>query len=272
MEDIYFMRRTATLILFLLVAVATIVAQNAPGTNNTPAAAPQTQNPAVPTNGNTPPARTSPADVPQGTNGQAVNPALNAPAANTAVIDEVGAGTEIHAALDTPLFSKTSRPGDRFTATVTDPVLANNGAVVIPAGARVEGEVAESEDEKTLAALKDKPKLSLRFRDVVLSSGQTLPLTATLVSVHDNSGKNSKKVIAEGQNDPDRSGKYSNTIGAATRRRLGGPIKGLAIGALSGGGYVIATNGKDVRLPALAGMLIRVDQPVSWNGTTAPPR
>jgi len=272
MEDIYFMRRTATLILFLLVAVATVVAQNAPGTNNTPSTAPQTQNPAVPTNGNTPPPRTSPADVPQGNTGQAVNPAQNAPAANTAVIDEVGAGTEIHAALDTPLSSKTSKPGDRFTATVSDPVLANNGAIVIPAGARVEGEVAESEDEKTLAALKDKPKLSLRFRDVVLPSGQTLPLTATLVSVHDNSSKNSKKVITEGQNDPDRSGKYSNTIGAATRRSLGGPIKGLAIGTLSGGGYVIATNGKDVHLPALAGMLIRVDQPVSWNGTTAPPR
>lgn len=261
------MRRTATLILFLLVAVATIVAQNAPGTNNTPATAPQTQNSAVPTNGNTQPARTSPADVPQGNNGQAVNPAQNVPAPNTAVIDEVGAGTEIHAALDTPLSSKTSRPGDRFTATVSDPVLANNGVVVIPAGARVEGEVAESEDEKTLAALKDKPKLSLRFRDVVLPSGQTLPLTATLVSVHDNSGKNSKKVITEGQNDQ---GKYSNTIGAATRRSLGGHIKGLAIGTLSGGGYVIATNGKDVHLPALAGMLIRVDQPVSWNGTTAP--
>jgi hypothetical protein len=270
MEDIYFMRRTATLILFLLVAVATVVAQNAPGTNNTPSTAPQTQNPAVPTNGNTPPPRTSPADVPQGNTGQAVNPAQNAPAANTAVIDEVGAGTEIHAALDTPLSSKTSKPGDRFTATVSDPVLANNGAVVIPAGARVEGEVAESEDEKTLAALKDKPKLSLRFRDVVLPSGQTLPLTATLVSVHDNGGKNSKKVISE--NDPDRSGKYSNTIGAAARRSLGGPIKGLAIGTLSGGGYVIATNGKDVHLPALAGMLIRVDQPVSWNGTTTPPR
>jgi hypothetical protein len=263
------MRSTATLILFLLVAVATLVAQG-PGTNNTPATAPQTQNPAVPTNGNAPPARTSPADVPQGNNGQAVNSAQNAPAPGTAVIDEVGAGTEIHAALDTPLSSKTSKPGDRFTATVSDPVLANNGAVVIPAGARVEGEVAESEDEKTLAALKDKPKLSLRFRDVVLPSGQTLPLTATLVSVHDNSGKNSKKVITEGQNDPDRSGKYSNTIGAAARRSLGGPIKGLAIGTLSGGGYVIATNGKDVHLPALAGMLIRVDQPVSWNGTTAP--
>jgi hypothetical protein len=263
------MRRTATFILFLLVAVAMIFAQNPPGTNNNPATAPQTQNPTVPNpnNGTTPPARTSPADVPQGNTGQAANPTQNLPAANTAVIDEVGAGTEIHAALDTPLSSKTSKPGDRFTATVSDPVRANNGAVVIPAGARVEGEVAESEDEKTLAALKDKPKLSLRFRDVVLPTGQTLPLTATLVSVHDSSSKNSKKA---GQNDSGTYGKDSNAIGAATRRSLGGPIKGLAVGTLSGGGYVIANNGKDVHLPALAGMLIRVDQPVSWNGSTAP--
>ncbi len=258
------MRRTATLILFVLVAVAMVLAQNPPGTNNSPATTPQAQNPAVPNpnNGAVPPARTLPADVPQGNNGQA-NPAQNA---NTAVIDEVGAGTEIHAALDTPLFSKTSKPGDRFTATVSDPVRASDGAVVIPAGARVEGEVAESDDEKTLAALKDKPKLSLRFRDVVLPSGQTLPLTATLVSVHDSSSKNSKKVIRESQGESSKS-----SIGAIPRgQSFGGPIKGLAIGTLSGGGYVVATNGKDVHLPAQAGMLIRVDQPVSWNGTSAP--
>src|SRR5579864_7803495 len=260
------MRRTATLILFLLVAVAMVLAQNPPGTNNSPATTPQAQNPAIPNpnNGAEPPARTSPADMPQGNNGQAANPAQNA---NAAVIDEVGAGTEIHAALDTPLFSKTSKPGDRFTATVNDPVRANNGAAVIPAGARVEGEVAESDDEKRLAALKDKPKLSLRFRDVVLPSGQTLPLTATLVSVHGTSGKNPRKGGTVSQDTRD-----ANAIGApiVAGRSFGGPIKGLAIGTLSGGGYVIATNGKDVRLPAQAGMLIRVDQPVSWNGTSVP--
>jgi hypothetical protein len=275
MEGIYFMRRAATLILFALVAVAMVFAQNPPGTNNSPAATPQTQNATVPNtapNNGTAPARTSPADVPQGNAGQAVDPSQNVPAANTAVIDEVGAGTEIHAALDTPLSSKTSKPGDRFTATVSDSVRATNGAVVIPTGARVEGEVAESEDGKTLAALKDKPKLSLRFRDVVLPSGQTVPLTATLVSVHDTGGKNSKKVITEGQGESGRTGKDSNAIGSAsaTGRSFGGPIKGLAIGTLSGGGYVIATNGKDVHLPAQAVMLIRVDQPLSWNGTSAP--
>ena len=68
------MRRTATLILFALVAVATAFAQNPAGTNNSPAATPQTQNPAVPNNGTAPPTRTSPADVPQGNTGQAANP------------------------------------------------------------------------------------------------------------------------------------------------------------------------------------------------------
>jgi hypothetical protein len=257
-------RSAATLIVFVLVAMTTVFAQNPAGTSNNPVSTPQTQNPTTPNtnNGAAAPARTSPADVPQDNTGQAADPSQRPLGPNTAVIDEVGAGTEIHAALDTPLSSKTSKPGDRFTATVSDPVRANNGAIVIPAGARVEGEVAESEDEKTLAALKDKPKLSLRFRDVVLPSGQTLPLTATLVSVHDTGGKNSKKIIPEGQ----------IAIGAAASpaRSFGGPIKGLAIGALSGGGYVVATNGKDVHLPALAGMLIRVDQPLSWNGTSAP--
>jgi hypothetical protein len=262
------MRRAATLILFTLVAMATVFAQSPAGTNNSPATTPQAQTPAVPNpnNGTAVPARTAPADVPQGTTGQAGNPTQSVPPANAAVIDELGAGTEIHAALDTPLFSKTSKPGDRFTATVTDPVRANNGAVVIPTGARVEGEIAESDDEKTLAALKDKPKLSLRFRDVVLPTGQTLPLTATLISVHDTGSKNLKKAQVESA----RNGRDSNAIGAAAGRGFGGPIKGLAIGTLSGGGYVVATNGKDVHLPAQAGMLIRVDQPVSWNGTSPP--
>jgi hypothetical protein len=211
------------------------------------------------------------------------NSTPNSPNVNPgASIGEVAAGTEIHATLDTPLSTKTSKAGDRFTATIADEVRGpDNGALVIPGGARVEGEVADAEEGKTVSALKGKGKLSLRFRDVVLPNGQTLPLTATLISVHDTSahdatGKNVKKANAEGRMQPGGSSlDTSPGISAGTGNGasggliFGGPVKGLAIGALAGGGYVLSISGKDVNLPAQTGMVIRLDQSVSWNGTSA---
>jgi hypothetical protein len=274
------MRRAATLILFALVAVEAVVAQNPAGTSNSPSTTPQSQSPAPPNRGAAPTPATSSADSPQGQSASP-NPTTtpdNPPGASVpgsaTVVDQVGAGTELHAALDTPLSTRTSKSGDRFTATISDPLRADNGAVVIPAGARIEGEVAEAEEGKTVAALRGKGKLNLRFRDVVLPSGQTLPLTATLVSVHDTSGKNLKKADDESQvqsGTQSRDAARDAGIGAGTGRAggvvFGGPIKGLAIGALAGGGYVLATKAKDVNLPAQTGMVIRLDQPLSWNGT-----
>jgi hypothetical protein len=256
------MCRAATLVLFALVAVGMVLAQTPSGTSNNPATTPQTQIPTIPNNGASP------------------NPAStqSAPAENSAIgIDQVAAGTEIHAALDTPLSTRTSKAGDRFTAIISDPVRGNNGAVVIPGGTRVEGEVAEAEEGKTMAALRGKAKLSLRFRDVVLPNGQTLPFTATLISVHDTSGKNAKKADEEGQVQSGARGKdavkdvgIGAGIGTVAGLIFGGPLKGLAIGALAGGGYVLATKGKEVNLPAQTGMVIRLDQPVSSNVASAP--
>jgi len=47
---------------------------------------------------------------------------------------------------------------------------------------------------------------------------------------------------------------------------FGGALKGLAIGAIAGGGYVLATQGKDVDIPAQSGMKLRLDQPLSIPG------
>lgn len=189
--------------------------------------------------------------------------------ASSTVVDQIAAGTEIRATLDTPLSTRTSKPGDRFTATIAEPARGSSD-VVIPTGARVEGEVAEADDSKTIAALKDKNALSLRFRDVVLPDGQTLPLTATLISVNNTNGANTKKAddesrLPQGAGGPDVA-KSSN--GAA----FGVPLKGLAIGTLAGGGYVLSIKGKEVNLPAQTGMVIRLDQPVTATAIPAPPQ
>ena len=272
------MRKAAMLILFALLPVALLFAQN-PGSANTPqTTAPQTQNGTNPANSpeqNTAPANpsnsnTQPQDPTQPTeNKTAPSSAVsqNAPAAATG--GEVPAGTEMRATLDTPLSSKTSKPGDRFTATVSQPVQGPNG-VVVPPGARVEGEVSESEQGKAVPALRGKGKLNLRFRDIVLPNGQTVPLVATLVSVNSTNGKSTQKADNEGQVESGTRGKdvakdvgIGAGVGTVAGLIFGGPIKGLAIGALAGGGYVLATNGKNVNLPAQTGLVIHLDQTLS---------
>src|SRR3954471_12934919 len=74
----------------------------------------------------------------------------------------VAPGTEIQAALDTALSTTNNRVGDQFTATIVQPVRDANGAVVIPAGAKVRGEVSESEQGKTLPEIRGKGRLNLR--------------------------------------------------------------------------------------------------------------
>jgi len=287
------MRRAAILVLFALLAAAMSFAQTPAGTSSNPSTTPQTQsppsappaaagedtqkNPAQPQTPSTganqpvsPSSTTNQTASPSGAQNNTL-PGQGTPSANQAAVnDQATAGTELHAALDTPLSTKTSKPGDRFTASITEPVRGSNGATVIPAGTRVEGEVAETEEGKTLAALRGKGKLSLRFRDLVLPTGQTLPLTATLVSVNDTNGKNTKKADEEGQvqsgtrnKDVAKDVGIGAGIGTVAGLVFGGPLKGLAIGALAGGGYVLATKGKEVNLPAQTGMVIRLDQPVS---------
>ena len=273
------MRRAATRILFALIATAMAFAQTPPATSNNPATKPQAQTPATPSNGTSPQPAPPSADIPQANDSQSQTSGQENAQGSTVIqpasgLDQAIAGTEIHAALDTPLSTKTSKSGDRFTATITDPVRGGNGAIVIPSGSRVEGEVADTEESKTLAALRGKGKLDLRFRDLVLPNGQNLPLTATLISVHDTSGTNSKSSGKESQSARNKNIATDAGGGAGADSGLvfGGPLKGLAIGTLAGGGYVLATKTKNVNLPAQTGMVIRLDQPVSSSAASAPPQ
>lgn len=276
------MRRAVALAWFLLLA-GVVLAQTSVGLVNNSSPPPQTQTPPpgttdtiAPTQQSTPPAQNpNTASQPADQNPAATNP--NPPTAQTApspaVVDQIAAGTEIRAMLDTPLSTRTSRPGDRFTATIAEPALGNKGQVVIPTGARIEGEVAEAEDDKTLAALRDKNALSVRFRDLVLPDGQTLSLTATLISVNDTSGKSAKKTDEENRSEARNRNVAKDTgTGGQPGTAFGNPLKGLATGAIAGGGYVLSTKNKEVNLPAQTGMVIRLDQPVTATATPTPPQ
>jgi hypothetical protein len=185
----------------------------------------------------------------------------------SASLDQIVPNTLLHATLDTPLSSKTAKPGDRFTATVSEPIRGSNGMVVIPAGSRIEGEVADSEEgeaARALAAMKDRGKLSLRFRDVLLPTGESLALSAHLVSLNSTNGLSSRRTEDESRSRAGVAVGPQSGSGAS----FGPPLKGLAVGNLAGGGYVIATRDKEktFRLPAQTGMVIRMEEPATPAG------
>jgi hypothetical protein len=161
------------------------------------------------------------------------------------------AGTEFRATLDTPLSTKTSKVGDRFTATVTAPVRGAIGNVIIPEGSKLNGQVSDSDNEKLADAIKDMGHLNLRFTDIQLPNGTDVPIDATLISVHNI--KPSKR--AENTSTAPAIATNAGLAGA-----FGPPLKGLAVGNLAGGGYVLATSGKQVNLPAECGLRLRVDR------------
>jgi hypothetical protein len=180
---------------------------------------------------------------------------------------QIAPNTEMRAVLDTPLSTKTSKAGDRFSATVVDSVRGSNGNVAIPAGTRLQGEVTDAAQGKVkpkpaetatasataTSSLKEKGKLSVRFRDAILPNGQTVPLNTSLVSIN-TTGEKALKQPGGGKD---------AVVGTANGSAFGGPLHGFAVGTMAGGGYILAIRSKDVDLPAQTGMVIRFDpQPI----------
>lgn len=174
---------------------------------------------------------------------------------------EVPAGVEIQATLQDELSTKTSHYGDKFTAIVSQPVNAVDGSVGIPTGSKITGEVIEAEQGKTVAVVRGRGKINIRFRDLILPDGTAIPLNASLESVHN------MKANEEGQVQGGIGGKTAAKdvgigagLGTVAGLIFGSALKGLAIGAIAGGGYMLATKGKDVEIPANSGMVLRLEQ------------
>lgn len=203
--------------------------------------------------------------VPPESGRRGANPAWGSgPAKANPVGPRIATGTEIRATLDTPLSTRTAQPGDIFVATVTEPIRSAAGDTVIPAGSRLQGEVIESERGKTLRDLRGKDKLSLRFSSIQAPDGSSIPLGARLISLDHANDKASRSSELEIQSEKtgitiakDTSVNAGQRTG--THSMFGRALKGLAVGTMDGGGYVLATNGKEVALPAQTRLTLRVD-------------
>jgi len=165
----------------------------------------------------------------------------------------VESGTVLPVELLETLSSESSRPGETFRARV-DHDIRQDGRVVIPAGSEVVGEVTEA---VPLRKVGGQAKLAVRFTDLVLPSGSSVPIRASFVG--------------QGRNE---TGRDAATIGgsaaggAVLGRVLGkgnrtkGAVIGAIIGAVVGTAVASRTPGEEVTLSRGSVVDIKLDGPV----------
>ncbi len=98
------------------------------------------------------------------------------------------AGTQLTVALDEALSSDTSVPGEPVQATVRSNLIADDGSVLVPAGARVLAHVAKVENGGN-------PHIVLHFDSVQTRLGMA-PLLADIRAVH--AGRTPEVVVESG--------------------------------------------------------------------------
>jgi len=236
----------AALIMICCIPGSSQTTTSDPGAAAAPGTAPAAQDPKQPQN-QIPPDTSAPPPTPLA---KPQSDSIPAPTTSHSETRYVKAGADIRATLDTPLSTKTARVGDRFTATVSTPVRDTIGDVVIPIGSKLNGQISENDNESVAGAIKDMGHLDLRFTDIQLPNGADVAISATLISVH-----NSRPTTTSRPTNGTAIGANAGMAGAS-----GPPLKGLAVGNLAGGGYVLATSGKQVNLPAECGLRLRIDR------------
>ena len=155
-------------------------------------------------------------------------------------------GQEIDVRIQTELTSDTAQVEDRFEATtVVD--LNEGNRVLIPAGSVMRGLVTSV---NRASRTDRKGSLTVAFNQVTVD-GRSYPMRGTVTEAIESSGI---------RGEAGRIGAGS-AVGAIIGGIIGG-VKGALIGVLvGGGGTMVATEGKDVTLPAGTILRVRMDTP-----------
>jgi hypothetical protein len=166
----------------------------------------------------------------------------------------IPAGARLTATLDQSLGTKVSKAGDTFTATVSQPLNASDGSVVVPAGAKIEGRVTATDDSDNAT----EPALIRLAFDRIRFNGQSYPFTAAIVQ--------SSAVQTSEQSSAERNKRI--IIGGAVGAALGGLLSGGDLdkivigGALGAAAGTIVSLGTEVNatLPAGSQMTVQATQ------------
>jgi hypothetical protein len=163
----------------------------------------------------------------------------------------VPADTMIAVVLDQSISSKTSRSGDKFSATVESPIEIE-GKVAIPKGARAEGIV---KDAKAAGRFKGGAALALELTSITVNGKDHEIQTSGAMMSSKGKGKRTAVLVGGGA-------AGGAAIGAAAGGGKGAAI-GALIGAAAGTGGAGLTGNRDITLTAETPLDFKLLQPVS---------
>ena len=194
------------------------------------------------------PASTAPAPstapaavVPEPKTAEPASPAprsrATAPAAQAPEFREftIPAGRRISVRLTKPIASDTSKVEDSVRGSLAQPIVVS-GVTVVPVGAEVTGTVIEAKES---GRVKGRAVVAFQFERLIVH-GESHDIRTARIT----------REAASSTRDDLKKGGIGAGVGAVVGGIIGGG-KGAAIGAGAGGaGTVLATKGKEIRLPA----------------------
>jgi hypothetical protein len=165
----------------------------------------------------------------------------------------IPAGTWITLRVDQPLSSDHNRPGDAWTATLTQPVIVN-GRVVAQRGQTVGGVVAEAEKA---GRAKGTSRLGLDMNELTLADGRQIPVHSRLMEFR---GPTSWGRDAAGIGTTVATGA---AIGAAVNGGVGAGV-GAAAGVVASTVGVLLTRGKPTVIYPETTLTFRMEAPFTF--------
>lgn len=155
------------------------------------------------------------------------------------LVVNVPAGTVMEVEFLESLSSQTAEAGDIFRARVSSDV-STDGAVGIPAGSEIVGVVTEA---VPLRKVGGQAKLALKFTDLVLPSGKTVPIQASFAS----QGRSETRKDAATIGGAAAGGAILGRV-LSRKDRSRGAVIGAIIGAAAGAAIASKTPGEEVTI------------------------
>jgi len=181
-------------------------------------------------------------------------------------------GTQLKLVLLHGISTSVARDGDPFSAVLAEPVYVG-GQLILPAGAKVHGQVVTVVRPKRFALFRGQAAMNLQLRSIEVDRRE-IPATMSILAIHDTSAQGSKRKdlrVQEGavvESKRDVKGDVTTVAlstggGTVVGTVFSHVVRGLVIGLVGGTAYIMAKKGKEVELPAQTRLLVRLDNTVT---------